>query len=223
SGAGLSEEQRAKKVGELQSQLAAVEAQMGPLAAIQGEMVSTTRQLTEEERLNYLTTIFGADAMRAAAAMAGYTEEEFAKLLETLGQTDAAAQAAALMDNLPGDLEILGGVIEAVRLRIGDAFQEPARQAVQGLSQLVSQAAPFLTGWVEQIAGMLTPAVDGIVTTLTDPQWQADVYSQVSAFWTNLTQNNRIAFSIGDIIEVDFSTEGWNKGVTKFKLSDFFE
>lgn len=177
NGAGLSEEQRAKKVGELQSQLAAVEAQMGPLAAIQGEMVNTTRQLTEEERLNYLTTIFGADAMRAAAAMAGYTEEEFAGLLETLGQTDAADQAAQRMDNLAGDVEIFGGVMEAVGLQIGDAFQEPARQAVQGLSQALSDLTPTLVSWAEGAAGALSGAMESLST----PEVQAAAQSAWTA------------------------------------------
>lgn len=177
NGAGLSEEQRAKKVGELQSQLAAVEAQMGPLAAIQGEMVNTTRQLTEEERLNYLTTIFGADAMRAAAAMAGYTEEEFAGLLATLGQTDAADQAAQRMDNLAGDVEIFGGVMEAVGLQIGDAFQEPARQAVQGLSQALSDLTPTLVSWAEGAAGALSGAMDSLST----PEVQAAAQSAWTA------------------------------------------
>lgn len=177
NGAGLSEEQRAKKVGELQSQLAAVEAQMGPLAAIQGEMVNTTRQLTEEERLNYLTTIFGADAMRAAAAMAGYTEEEFAGLLATLGQTDAADQAAQRMDNLAGDVEIFGGVMEAVGLQIGDAFQEPARQAVQGLSQALSDLTPTLVSWAEGAAGALSGAMESLST----PEVQAAAQSAWTA------------------------------------------
>jgi len=176
NGAGLSEEQRAKKVGELQSQLAAVEAQMGPLAAIQGEMVNTTRQLTEEERLNYLTTIFGADAMRAAAAMAGYTEEEFAGLLATLGQTDAADQAAQRMDNLAGDVEIFGGVMEAVGLQIGDAFQEPARQAVQGLSQALSDLTPTLVSWAEGAASALSGAMDSLSTP--------DVQAAAQSAWT---------------------------------------
>lgn len=176
TGAGLSEEQRAKKVGELQSQLAAVESQMGPLAAIQGEMVNTTRQLTEEERLNYLTTIFGADAMRAAAAMAGYTEEEFAGLLATLGQTDAADQAAQRMDNLAGDVEIFGGVMEAVGLQLGDAFQEPARQAVQGLSQALSDLTPTLVSWAEGAASALSGAMDSLSTP--------DVQAAAQSAWT---------------------------------------
>jgi TP901 family phage tail tape measure protein len=79
-GAGLSEAARAAKLEDLYLQLNNTQTAMQPLLAIQGELVATTRQLTEAERLQYLTTIFGADAMNIAAGMAGYTEEEFAAL-----------------------------------------------------------------------------------------------------------------------------------------------
>jgi TP901 family phage tail tape measure protein len=183
NGAGLSEEARAKKVGELRAQLAAVEGQMGPLAAVQGELVSTTRALTEEERLNYLTTIFGADAMRAAAAMAGMTTEQFAALQQEIGQSDAMVQAAQRMDNLAGDAEIFGGVLEAVGLQVGDAFQEPAREAVQGLTALLSAATPTLVSW----AGDAAEAVSGAVEALSSPEAQAaaaDAWTAIESVFT---------------------------------------
>ena len=196
---------------------------MKDMADIAGELNSAFAGLSEEQRINYMSTIFGTDAMRAAAAVAGYTTEEFAALQAQIGKTDAMQAAAQRMDNLTGDWEVFGGVLEAVGLQVGAAFQEPARAAVQGLTQLVSAATPLLLQWADQAAAFVTPYVEGIVTTLTDPTWQADVSSQVTAFWDNYTQNNRIAFNLGDMLEVDFSLDGAGEGITKFKLSDFFE
>ncbi|MCB0070691.1 MAG: phage tail tape measure protein [Caldilineaceae bacterium] len=108
-GATYSDEKRQKKLDELRATLAATEQAMQPLLEITGQQVQTTRALTEEEKIRYLTTIFGADAMRAAAALAGYSEEEFAALMETLGESDAELAAAQRMDNLAGDMEIFRG------------------------------------------------------------------------------------------------------------------
>ena len=196
---------------------------MKDMADIAGELNGAFAGLSEEQRINYMATIFGTDAMRAAAAVAGYTTEEFAALQAQIGKTDAMQAAALRMDNLTGDWEVFGGVLEAVGLQVGAAFQEPARAAVQGLTQLVSAATPLLLQWADQAAAFVTPYVEGMVTTLTDPAWQADVSSQVTAFWDNYTQNNRIAFNLGDVLEVDFSLDGAGEGITKFKLSDFFE
>lgn len=222
-GASLSETDRAKKVEELTSQLTAIRGAMEPLAGIQGEMVSTTRQLTDEERLRYLNTIFGMDGMRTALGLAGMEREEFAALQTQLGETDALQIAAQRVNNLSGDLEVFGGIVEAVKLSVGDMFQAPARAAVQGLTQLVTAATPILLDWADQAAAFVTPYVEGIVTTLTDPAWQADVSSQVTAFWKNYTTNNRIAFNLGDVLEVDFSLDGAGEGITKFTLADFFD
>lgn len=196
---------------------------MKDMAAIAGELNGAFADLSAEQRINYMATIFGTDAMRAAAGMANYTTEEFAALQAQIGKTDAMQAAAQRMNNLTGDWEVFGGVIEAVSLQVGAAFQEPARAAVQGLTQLVSVATPLLLQWADQAASFITPYVEGIVGTLTDPAWQANVSSQVTAFWENFTTNNRIKFNLGDVLEVDFSLDGAGEGITKFKLSDFFE
>jgi len=196
---------------------------MRDMAEIAGELNRAFSGLSEEQRISYLTTIFGTDAMRAAAGMANYTAEEYEALQARIGDTDALRAAQQRMNNLSGDVEIFGGVLEAVKLQIGASFMEPARVAVQGLTSVLSQATPILLSWAEQAAAWATPYVESVVGTLTDPQWQADVAGQVQAFWDNYTTNNRIAFNLGDVLEVDFSLDGAGEGITKFKLSDFFE
>jgi hypothetical protein len=129
--------------------------------------------------------------------MANYTAEEYEALQAQIGKTDALQAAQQRMNNLSGDVEIFGGVLEAIKLQVGASFMEPARVAVQGLTSVLSQATPVLLSWAEQAAAWATPYVESVVGTLTDPQWQADVAGQVQAFWDNYTTNNRIAFNLG--------------------------
>ncbi|MEZ4558738.1 MAG: phage tail tape measure protein [Caldilineaceae bacterium] len=161
-GATYSDEKRQKKLDELRATLAATEQAMQPLLEITGQQVQTTRALTEEEKIRYLTTIFGADAMRAAAALAGYSEEEFAALMETLGESDAELAAAQRMDNLAGDMEIFSGVVETLRLQIGDKFQPAARAFVQALTGIAEAAGPGLISAAGAVADWIAPYADAI-------------------------------------------------------------
>lgn len=158
-GAGLSEAARADKLEDLRLQLGNTEAAMQPLLSIQGEMVATTRQLTEAERLQYLTTIFGADAMRAAAGLAGFTEEEFAALQATMGETSALDQARIRVDTLAGAMDIFAGIIEALKLQVGDAFIPLIRQVVESLSTFVEANQEKIVGFFQGIATFISTLV----------------------------------------------------------------
>lgn len=163
-GANLSDEKRAEKLAELNGQLESIHGQMEPLLAIQGETVKTTRALTEAEKVHYMQTIFGTDAMRAAAAMAGYTEEEFNALMDTIGESDAEVAAARRMDNLAGDMEVFGGIVETLKLQIGSEFQPAARSFVQSVSSIAEAVGPRLVG----LAGAAAEWVEPWVTSLED-------------------------------------------------------
>ncbi len=165
-GVNLSEEERADKVAELQTKLEAVNGERQKLLAIQGDLVTTTRALTEEEKIQYLQTIFGTDAMRAAAAMAGYTEEELAALMKTIGETDALRSAATRMDSLAGDMEIFGGVVETVRLQVGDKFQPAARAFTQGLTGILEAASPALVATADGLSDILTPRIEAFAANI---------------------------------------------------------
>jgi TP901 family phage tail tape measure protein len=94
--------------------------------------------LTEEQRANTLETIFGSDAVRAAAVL--YKEgangvTEWANKVNDSGY--AQRQAAQLTDNLKGDLERLGGAFDAAATSAGSNLQGPLREVVQLLTGLV--------------------------------------------------------------------------------------
>ncbi|MCE7982544.1 MAG: phage tail tape measure protein [Caldilinea sp. CFX5] len=123
--------------------------------------------LSEEQRNAALSTIFGTDAMRAAVALAdsgkviytdvalaakelGVSQEAlngvaadgitaFEALQVQMGQVDALEAAKTRMDNTKGALEILGGVVETVKIQIGDAFLPVVRQLAEQLATFVSE------------------------------------------------------------------------------------
>jgi hypothetical protein len=116
--------------------------------------------LSEEQKNSALSTMFGTDAMRAAAAMAGMTQEEFLALKGTMGKTDAEEMAATRMDTLSGVMEILWGIIDTLKLQIGDAFLPVLRSMAEMFAEQATIHGPKLVEMFQQLADKLAVATE---------------------------------------------------------------
>ena len=92
------------------------------MSAVAEALNGSLAGLSDAQKTQALSTIFGSDAMRAAAGLAGMTGEEFNKMQQTMITTDAAAVAAQRMENLNGAMEQLGGAIETLQIKVGTAL-----------------------------------------------------------------------------------------------------
>lgn len=106
-------------------------------------------KLSQEQQNTALTTIFGADAYRAAAIIMG---EGAAKVDQyTTAMTDqgaAARMAGTMMDNLAGDLEELKGSLETGLIKSGSS----ANEVLRGMTQ-------FATGLLNTVTALPTPVL----------------------------------------------------------------
>lgn len=128
--------------------------QLKDMADIAGILDTSLSGLSEEQRNNALSTIFGTDAMRAAVGLANLGEKGFSDLQATMAKTSAADAAATRMGNLKGALEILSGVVESVQLQVGDKF-------IPLWTMLAQKAAGFLSGNADQIVAFFGGIADG--------------------------------------------------------------
>jgi hypothetical protein len=131
-----------KESAELMSQLGinAYDAQGNfvGLAALAQQLKSHLGDLTQAQRDQALAQIFGTDAARAATVL--YREgasgiQDWTNKVNDAGY--AQKQAAALTDNLAGDLERLGGSFDTLLISIGQGLQGPLRGLTQMLGGLV--------------------------------------------------------------------------------------
>lgn len=106
--------------------------------------------LTPAQRDAAMATIFGSDAVRAANvlyAQGGAGIQEWINKVNDAGY--AAETAAALQDNLAGDLEKLGGAFDTLALQSGGSLNDMFRDIVQGATdvlELIGQIpGPVLT------------------------------------------------------------------------------
>lgn len=112
--------------------------------------------LTPAQRDAAMATIFGSDAVRAANvlyAQGGAGIQDWINKVNDAGY--AAETAAALQDNLAGDLEKLGGAFDTVALQAGGSLNDALRILVQGLTDVVE--------FVGQIPGPVLTAGAAIV------------------------------------------------------------
>lgn len=135
------------------------EGNMRSMAEVAGLLNTAVSGLSDQQMNQALTTIYGADAIRAAGGMARFTEEEFRALQETMGETSAANAAAIRMNTLSGALEVLQGVIETLRIRIGDVFKGDLRAAVEAFTNLLSSNADRIVGFFQIVRTVLAQFV----------------------------------------------------------------
>lgn len=108
------------------------------LAAFAENLQTSMKDLTVEQRNAAMSTIFGSDAVRAAAVMYEQGAEGVQGWIDAVNDAGYAAETAALMqDNLAGDLEKLGGAMDTVFLQAGSGANDALRGLVQTAEDFV--------------------------------------------------------------------------------------
>lgn len=102
------------------------------LSEYAGVLKGALSALTDEQRNSTMETIFGSDAVRAAAVLYEQGAEGIQKWEDAVNDAGYAAETAAIMqNNLAGDLEKLGGSFDTVFLQSGSAANDMLRGLVQ--------------------------------------------------------------------------------------------
>jgi hypothetical protein len=131
------------------------------MAEIAGQLNTAMAGLSEQQQTAAMKTIFGADAMRAAAGIAAYTEEEFAALGEKVNTTGSALDSSATrVDNLQGALEILGGIAESASLQIGGALLPFLRMFTEAATNVATEVLPLVVAGFEKLTTSVMLAYD---------------------------------------------------------------
>ena len=109
------------------------------LSALAGQLQDSLSGLTVEQRNSALATMFGSDAIRAAAVLYEQGAEGISRWTsEVNDQGFAAAQAAQLTDNLRGDIERLGGSLDTALIKTGSGANDALRGLAQGLESVIN-------------------------------------------------------------------------------------
>jgi TP901 family phage tail tape measure protein len=141
------------------------------LAEISGVLQSALAGMTEQQKLATLETLFGSDAIRAAAVLAKGGAEGFNEVAAAMGKVTAQAVAAERLNNLAGAWEQLKGSLETLAITLGIVFLPMLKAAVEGLTQFVNGLIPLAEAWGPAIvtgAQEAGAALAGFVQIATD-------------------------------------------------------
>lgn len=122
---------------------------------ISGLLAEATAGLSEEQKNAALSTIFGSDALRAAAAIADTGKLKFEELKATMAKTDAEEQAATRMNTFKGALEILSGVFETLKIQIGEKFLPVLTAMANKFGEFLTEHSGQIISWAEVLANKL--------------------------------------------------------------------
>lgn len=160
-------------------------------ADIANSLATAFTGLSDAQRIEAATNIFGTDAMRTALALADAGTATVKKFKTEIGKTSAEDAAATRMDTLKGSWEILTGMVETLSIQLGQTFLPVARKLVEWVQEMVTEHGPKLIEFFQRIGAgaavffdMVTsgaPALHvfkGILTSLLP----ADIYSKIMNF-----------------------------------------
>lgn len=145
---------------------------MRSLSEIMQNLRESLGGLSEQEQTAAATAIGGQEAMSGLLAIVNASQEDYDKLSGAIANsTDAAENMANTMqDNLQGKLVILKSALEGVGISIYEKFEEPLKNAVEKVTEAVSNfdvdAAIEKIQRVLEILKAIAPVVVGIVSAL---------------------------------------------------------
>lgn len=118
--------------------------QLKPLREIAGELQRAFKGLSDEQRNQLGTQIFGADSIRTALLLAKDGAEGFDKMAASIGKVNAAAQGEILSKGFTGALQAAKSALEGFQIALGESglldlgtgFLKSGASFLSGLAQL---------------------------------------------------------------------------------------
>lgn len=110
------------------------------MEGIIGQLETGLSGLTQQQRNQALTTLFGQEALSGMLVLLEAGPEKLAELTEGLNGAEGAAKEMAdvMLDNTAGALEEFGGAIETAAINIQQILAPVVKNVVQWLTELVN-------------------------------------------------------------------------------------
>jgi hypothetical protein len=132
------------------------------MADIAGTLKTALSGMTKEQQLSTLQTLFGTDAVRAAAVMMDQGTEGVNNFTKAMTGISAADVAKTRLDNLQGSLEQMKGSLETLAITVGTALLPVLKSLVDGATSIVNALMPI----AEKVAPMIASGFTAIVSAV---------------------------------------------------------
>ena len=195
------------------------------LTSLAGQLQTGFAGATQAQRDQALATIFGTDAIRVANVLYKEGSAGIADWTAKVNDSGyAARQAAALQDNLAGDVEKLGGSLDTAFIQTGAAANDVMRSMVQWLTQLVDAYGQLdpqiqttvlgvgaLTGGIALLVGGLLIAIPKVVEFQTALDTLSTTSPRAAAGIRNVTTAIKLVPQVAVLAFISNMTTEWLK------------
>lgn len=134
-----------------------------PLADISQTLQNALKGMTQQQKLATLETLFGSDAIRAAAVMSDAGAKGFNDVATAMGKISAEDVAAKRLDNTAGKMEALKGSAETLAIQLGTILLPAIKGLIDGLNSTVSWFSKLDSGTQTTIVTVLGIAAGVLV------------------------------------------------------------
>jgi TP901 family phage tail tape measure protein len=138
------------------------------LAEVSGLLNKALAGMTDQQKSMALETIFGTDAIRAAAILAGQGAEGFNAMAKSMSEVTAQSVAAKRLDNVAGSIEQLKGSVESAAIAFGTALLPTIKKVTDFITLLVNKFSALDPKWQKLIAfaGVAAVALLGLISAI---------------------------------------------------------
>ena len=134
------------------------------------ELNAAMSDLTDQERLDAMATLFNSRDIASATALLGTTTERWEELGAAIGDSAGAAEqmAKTQLDNLAGDITLFKSALEGAQIALSDQLTPSLREFVQfGSGALGELTTAFqeggLDGAMDAMGGILSDGLNMII------------------------------------------------------------
>lgn len=169
---------------------------MKPMQEIAGELETGMKGLTQEQRLQAMQTIFGADATRAANVLYEEGAKGLAEYEKATNKTGTAQEMAdARMGGLSGSIEQLKGSLETAAIQFGQVMAPAVQKVASFITDLVNRFSELSPGVKNVIVAVAAfAAALGPVLFI-----GGKIISFVGSFMVNLTKLMKVFGAVGKV------------------------
>ena len=150
-----------------------------PMSEVAQILQGALAGLTKEQQQVSLEALFGADAIRAGAVIAGQGAEGWNELAASMGKITAADVAATRLDNFAGSVDAFKGSVETVQIKLGEKLLPTLRLVVDAAGAMVNALGMFIDGDAAGAADAMSAAFARLGIDL-DPSVFTDLFTAVT-------------------------------------------
>ena len=135
-----------KAFGEVNISAANSDGTMKTLSQTLGELREYFGQMTDAEKLANAEAVAGKYAMSGLTALMNTTEQDFVDLTNAIADCTGAAKdmADTRLDNLQGDVILLGSAFDGLKIAVGETLEPLLRDIAQAGAEALSKATEFV-------------------------------------------------------------------------------